>query len=44
MGWSLILLGYGPDMKHIPGAKNIVADIMYRLPSDIQPKSTHESN
>ena len=42
--WSLILEEYGPDIQYIPGAKNIVAYNMYRLPPNGQPQSTHKSN
>ena len=36
-----------PSIYHIqytPGAKNILAGFISRLPSNIQPKSTHQSN
>ena len=42
--WSLILEEYGTDIQYIPGAKNIVAYNLYRLPPNRQPKSTHKSN
>ena len=33
MRWRLILEELGPDIKHISGVKNVVADAISRLPN-----------
>ena len=33
MRWRLILEEFGPDIKHMSGENNVVADIMSRLPT-----------
>ena len=33
MRWRLILEEFGPDIRHIKGEDNIVADAMSRLPT-----------
>ena len=33
MRWRLILEEFGPDIKHISGEKNVVADAISRLPT-----------
>jgi hypothetical protein len=33
MRWCLILKEFGPNIQHIPGVDNIVADTLSRLPS-----------
>ena len=40
----LILESYEPYIQYILRAKNIVADSMSRLPSNGQPKFTHDYN
>ena len=42
--WRLILKEYGTEIQYIPGATNIVAHSMSRLPSKEQPKYTHKFN
>ena len=36
MRWRLILEEFGPDIIHISGEKNVVADAMSRLPTTNQ--------
>ena len=41
MRWRLILEEFGPDIKHISGEDNVVADAMSRLPTTTQNQNEH---
>ena len=41
MRWRLILEEFGPDIKHISGEDNVVADAMSRLPTTNQNQKEH---
>ena len=41
--WRLVLEEYSPDIQHIQGGKNIVADALSIFPININQKTTHES-
>ena len=41
MRWRLILEEFGPDIKHIKGEENIVADAISRLPTANQDQEEH---
>ena len=43
MRWRLILEEFGPDIRHISGVKNIVADAMSRMPTTNQDPSEHRT-
>ena len=41
MRWRLILEEFGPDIKHISGDENIVADAISRLPTANKDQNEH---
>ena len=41
--WILILEEYGPNIEYILGKKNIAADVIARLPNNVNQNTTHET-
>ena len=41
--WIIILEEYGPNIEYILGKKNIAADVIARLPNNVNQNTTHET-
>jgi hypothetical protein len=42
MRWRLVLEEYGPELRHVPGERNIMADALSRLEIAAAPASMNE--